>query len=240
MSIKVMLADDHILMREGIRQLLEFDGSIDVVAEANDGEECIEKLLLAKPQILLLDINMPKKNGIEVLEEIKRKNIDVKVLILTVHDEIEYLIKAVDIGVDGYILKDSESTELKRAISVIMNGESYIQPKLIPALNNRLVARDVDKDKIDSLTSRELEVLIQVANGMFNKEIATSLNISERTVKNHISNIFKKIDVSDRTQAAVFAIKNDIIKLYLFNILWFIDIVRRGMFHVKHSFLITI
>ena len=95
-----------------------------------------------------------------------------------------------------------------------MNGESYIQPKLIPALNNRLVARDVDKDKIDSLTSRELEVLIQVANGMFNKEIATSLNISERTVKNHISNIFKKIDVSDRTQAAVFAIKNDIIKLY--------------------------
>ena len=214
MSIKVMLADDHILMREGIRQLLEFDGSIDVVAEANDGEECIEKLLLAKPQILLLDINMPKKNGIEVLEEIKRKNIDVKVLILTVHDEIEYLIKAVDIGVDGYILKDSESTELKRAISVIMNGESYIQPKLIPALNNRLVARDVDKDKIDSLTSRELEVLIQVANGMFNKEIATSLNISERTAKDHISNIFKKIDVSDRTQAAVFAIKNDIIKLY--------------------------
>ena len=214
MSIKVMLADDHILMREGIRQLLEFDGSTEVVAEANDGEECIEKLLLTKPQILLLDINMPKKNGIEVLEEIKRKNIDVKVLILTVHDEIEYLIKAVDIGVDGYILKDSESTELKRAISVIMNGESYIQPKLIPALNNRLVARDVDKDKIDSLTSRELEVLIQVANGMFNKEIATSLNISERTVKNHISNIFKKIDVSDRTQAAVFAIKNDIIKLY--------------------------
>ena len=213
MSIKVMLADDHILMREGIRQLLEFDGSIDVVAEANDGEECIEKLLLAKPQILLLDINMPKKNGIEVLEEIKRKNIDVKVLILTVHDEIEYLIKAVDIGVDGYILKDSESTELKRAISVIMNGESYIQPKLIPALNNRLVARDVDKDKIDSLTSRELEVLIQVANGMFNKEIATSLNISERTVKNHISNIFKKIDVADRTQAAVFAIRNNIIQI---------------------------
>lgn len=214
MSIKVMLADDHILMREGIRQLLEFDGSIDVVAEANDGEECIEKLLIVKPQILLLDINMPKKNGIEVLEEIKKRNIAVKVLILTVHDEIEYLIKAVDIGVDGYILKDSESTELKKAISVIMSGESYIQPKLVPALNNRLVTRDVDKDKIDSLTSRELEVLIQVANGMFNKEIATSLNISERTVKNHISNIFKKIDVSDRTQAAVFAIKNDIIKLY--------------------------
>lgn len=214
MSIKVMLADDHVLMREGIRQLLEFDGSIEVIAEANDGEECIEKLKEVHPQILLLDINMPKKNGIEVLEEIKKSNINVKVLILTVHNEIEYLLKSVDIGVNGYILKDSESVELKKAINVIISGESYIQPKLIPALNNRLVARDIDKDKIESLTGRELEVLAQVANGMFNKEIAISLNISERTVKNHISNIFKKIGVSDRTQAAVFAIKNDIIKLY--------------------------
>ena len=167
-----------------------------------------------KPQILLLDINMPKKNGIEVLEEIKKRNIDVKVLILTVHNEIEYLMKAIEIGVDGYILKDSESSELKKAINLIIGGESYIQPKLIPALNKRLVTRDIDKDKINSLTDRELEVLIQVANGMFNKEIATTLNISERTVKNHVSNIFKKIGVSDRTQAAVFAIKNDIVKIF--------------------------
>lgn len=209
-----MLADDHVLMREGIRQLLEFDGSIEVIAEANDGVECIEKLKVVHPQILLLDINMPKKNGIEVLEEIKNKKINVKVLILTVHGEVEYLLKAVDIGVDGYILKDSESSELKRAINAVIEGESYIQPKLIPSLNNRLVARDMDKDKIDSLTGREIEVLSQLANGKFNKEIATSLNISERTVKNHISNIFKKIGVSDRTQAAVFAIKNDIIKLF--------------------------
>lgn len=214
MSIKVMLADDHVLIREGIRQLLEFDGSIEVISEVNDGEECIDNLVHVKPDILLLDINMPKKNGVEVLEEIRKKNIDVKVLILTVHNEVEYLIKAVDIGVDGYIVKDSGSAELKKAINCILNGEKYIQPSLIPALNNRLVSRDTDKEKIDSLTNREMEVLIQVANGMFNKEIATSLNISERTVKNHISNIFKKIDVNDRTQAAVFAIKNDIIKLY--------------------------
>lgn len=213
MSIKVMLADDHVLMREGIRQLLEFDGNIEVVAEANDGEECLDKLFLFEPDVVLLDINMPKKNGIEVLQEIKSKNINAKVLILTVHNEVEYLLKAVDIGVDGYLMKDSEFAELKRAIVTVMNGESYIQPCLIPALNNRLVSRDLDKDKMESLTKREKEVLIQVANGMFNKEIAISLNISERTVKNHISNIFKKIDVSDRTQAAVFAIKNDIIKL---------------------------
>lgn len=214
MSIKVMLADDHILIREGIRQLLEFDGNIEVIEEASDGDDCLEKLSKSNPEVLLLDINMPKKNGIDVLQEIKNRNINVKVLILTVHNEVEYLLKAIDIGVEGYILKDAEFEELKKAIYAVHNGESYIQPNLIPALNNRLVSRDVDKDKIETLTKRELEVLIQVANGMFNKEIATSLDISERTVKNHISNIFKKIDVSDRTQAAVFAIKNDLIKLY--------------------------
>lgn len=213
-DIKVMIADDHVLMREGIRQLLEFDGGIEVIAEANDGVECLEKLKTVKPDVLLLDINMPNKNGIEVLEKIRNKNLNIKVLILTVHNEVEYLLKAVDIGVDGYLLKDSESAELKRAINAVLNGESYIQSSLIPLLNSRLITRDVDKQKIDSLTKRELEVLIQVANGMFNKEIAITLNISERTVKNHISNIFKKIEVSDRTQAAVFAIRNDIIKLF--------------------------
>ena len=214
LNIKVMLADDHVLMREGIRQLLEFDGSIEVIGEASDGEECLQKLEKVKPDVLLLDINMPKLNGIEVLEEIKRKKINVKVLILTVHHEVDYLIRAVDIGVDGYILKDSESAELKKAIMTVLDGESYIQPKLIPMLNKRLITRDSDKEKLESLTGREKEVLIEVANGMFNKEIATSLHISERTVKNHISNIFKKLDVSDRTQAAVFAIKNDLVKLF--------------------------
>lgn len=213
-KIKVMIADDHALMREGIKQLLEFDGTIEVIDEACDGAECLKKLRTIAPDVLLLDINMPNKNGIEVLEEIHNRNINVKVLVLTVHNEVEYLVKAVDIGVDGYLLKDSESAELKKAILAVLNDENYIQPNLIPALNSRLVARDVDKEKIESLTRRELEVLIQVANGMFNKEIATTLNISERTVKNHISNIFKKIDVADRTQAAVFAIRNNLIRLF--------------------------
>lgn len=214
MSIKIMLADDHILIREGLRQLLEFDGSIKVVAEAGDGEECLELLEENKPDVLLLDINMPKKNGIEVLKNIKERNIQIKVLILTVHNEIEYLMKAVEIGVDGYIMKDSDLDELKNAITTVISGENYIQPKLIPALNKKLVSMDNDKEKIELLTDRELEVLILVAKGMFNKEIGITLDISERTVKNHLSNIFKKIEVSDRTQAAVFAIKNDLIKLF--------------------------
>lgn len=212
--ISVMIADDHSMIREGLKQLLEFDGSIEVVGEASNGVECLEKLKECNPEVLLLDINMPEKSGIEVLKQMKEENIEIKVLILTVHNEMDYLMKAVDIGVDGYILKDSESSELKKAIKAVRDGENYIQPSLIPALNSQLLSRDTDKDKISFLTNRELEVLVQVANGMFNKEIATNLNISERTVKNHISNIFKKIDVSDRTQAAVFAIKNNIIKLY--------------------------
>lgn len=209
-----MLADDHILMREGIKKLLEFDGSIEVIEQASDGVECLEKLNRVTPDILLLDINMPKMNGIEVLEELKAKNSPLKILILTVHSEIEYLVKAVDIGANGYILKDSGSAELKQAIDSIINNDSYIQPNLIPALNSRLINRDVDKEKLESLTKREIEILSQVASGMFNKEIASNLSISERTVKNHISNIFKKIDVSDRTQAAVFAIRNNIVTLY--------------------------
>jgi len=214
MSIKVMLTDDHILMREGIKKLLEFDGTIEVIEQAGDGIECLEKLKKVTPDILLLDINMPKMNGIEVLEELKKKKSSLKVLILTVHSEVEYLVKAVDIGANGYILKYSDYNELKQAIEIILGGDSYIQPSLIPALNSRLINRDADKEKLDSLTKREIEILTQVASGMFNKEIAANLSISERTVKNHISNIFKKIDVSDRTQAAVFAIKNNIINLY--------------------------
>lgn len=214
MSIKVMLADDHILMREGIKKLLEFDGSIEVIEQASDGVECLEKLQKVNPDILLLDINMPRMNGIEVLEELKETRKSLKVLILTVHSEVEYLVKAVDIGANGYILKDTGSAELKQAIESIINNDTYIQPSLIPALNSRLINRDVDKEKLESLTKREVEILSQVASGMFNKEIAANLNISERTVKNHISNIFKKIDVSDRTQAAVFAIRNNIVTLY--------------------------
>ena len=213
MSIKVMLADDHVLMREGIRQLLEFDGTISVIAEANNGVECMEQLLSVHPDILLLDINMPNLDGLQVLNIIKTQKMDCKVIVLTIHNEIEYLIKAIDFNCDGYILKDSDFDTLKNAIMTVYEGQTYIEPTLVPLLNVRLAERDLMKDKSKELTRREVEVLKMIASGSSNKEIASTLSISERTVKNHVSNIFKKIDVSDRTQAAVFAIKNDIIKL---------------------------
>lgn len=211
--IKIMIVDDHEMVREGIKQLIEFDGDIKVISQASNGEDCLKQLSVELPDIILLDVNMVGMNGIDVLKEIRKNRIPVKVAMLTVHNEIEYLVSLVDIGVEGYILKDSSSAELVRAIKHINQGETYIQPDLIPALNSRLIHRDEDKEKIEALTRRELEVLKLVAKGHFNKEIAIQLDISERTVKNHISSIFRKIDVSDRTQAAVFAIKNNLIKI---------------------------
>lgn len=210
-KIEIIIADDHMMIREGLKQLLELDGTMKVIAEANDGEECLN-LLNKKihPDILLLDINMPKKNGIEVLEYIKQNKIPVKVLILTVHNEVEYLLKAVDIGIDGYLLKDSSYDELKEAIDVIISGNTYIQPSLLPALNESMEDYALDKEKIEWLTKRELDVLRLISKGCSNKKISDELTISERTVKNYISHIFRKIDVEDRTQAAVFAIRNKI------------------------------
>ena len=213
MAIKIMIADDHSMIREGLKSLLELEGDIQVVAEAEDGVDCLEKLKICTPDVLLLDINMPRKNGLEVLQTLKSSKSKVKVLVRTVHNEVEYLMKAVDIGVDGYILKDSESAELKKAIFSIVEGENYIQPSLIPSLNSKMIEKNRDEGKIESLTKRELEVLKLLAVGMYNKEVAEKLNISERTVKNHVSNIFKKIEVTDRTQAAVFAIRNNLIEL---------------------------
>lgn len=211
--INIMIADDHSMIREGLKQLLELEGDFKVIAEAADGIECINKLAEVTPDVLLLDINMPNMNGLEVLQEMKEREIGVKVLVLTIHNEVEYLLKAVDIGINGYLLKDSESAELKKAIHTVMSGEMYIQPSLIPDLNAKMIDRDTDIVKIESLTKRELEVLKNLSYGMYNKEIGEKLNISERTVKNHISNIFKKIDVADRTQAAVFAIRNNLITI---------------------------
>ena len=211
--IEIMIADDHSMIREGLKQLLELEGDMKVVAEASNGKECLDIIGEVRPDVLLLDINMPEKNGLEVLQELNLTKKRPKILILTVHNEVDYLLKAVEIGVDGYVLKDSESAELKKAIQTVVSGETYIQPDLIPALNSKRVERDSDKDKIDNLTRRELQVLKLLAVGSYNKEIAEKLGISERTVKNHVSNIFKKLEVTDRTQAAVFTIRNNLITI---------------------------
>lgn len=211
--IRVMIADDHKMVREGLKSLIEFDDNIRVVEEADNGKECIEKLCYSNPDVLLLDINMPDISGIEVLDILVKKKNCPKILMLTVHNEMEYLIKSIDMGADGYLLKDSDSHELIRAIYYVYQGEKFIQPSLIPLLNSRLISRDMDREKINALSEREIEVLRLVSVGFLNKDIAEKLFISERTVKNHLFNIFKKINCSDRTQAAVFCIRNGLVSL---------------------------
>ena len=213
--ISVMIADDHSMVREGIRQILELDGDIKVNAEAGSGKECIEMLDEKGTDVLLLDINMPNMNGLQVLQYLREKKTNVKVLILTIHNEVEYLVRAVEIGVDGYVLKDSDSSVLKKAIFTVNRGDSFIQPELTPMLKKRLEDKSSGAKRFEEmLTRREIEVLKLLAEGLFNKEIAYTLSISEKTVKNHVSNIFKKINVSDRTQAAVYAIKNNLVDIF--------------------------
>lgn len=213
MKISILIADDHSMIREGLKQLLELEQNFNVIGFADNGRKAIDKINELHPDILLLDVNMPVLGEIETLAEIRKNNINVKVIMLTIHNEREYLIKAVELGCDGYILKESDSDELKNAIYNVYEGKRYIQPNMTPMLNSYLASKAEDDKKLVGLTKREIQVLKLVAEGMFNRDIAERLEISERTVKNHIANIFKKIQVSDRTQAAVFAIKNNLTEI---------------------------
>lgn len=210
--IKIVIADDHLMVREGIKQLIEFDGDIRVIGQASDGIECLDIIGKLYPDVLLLDINMPNMNGLEVLNSLKKSKPKLRILILSVHNEVEYVMKAIQSGANGYILKDSDSSVLKKAIFAVSSGQLYVQSSLAIKLNERNnKIHDMKPNDIHKLTKRELEILKLLVEGLFNKEIAYRLCISEKTVKNHVSNIFKKIDVSDRTQAAVYAIKNSVV-----------------------------
>lgn len=212
--VKIMIVDDHCMVREGLKQLLELDGDIRVIGEAGDGVSCLELMKELKPDVVLLDINMPLLNGLMVLEKVREMKLNNKIIILTIHNEIEYLMRAIEHDVNGYVLKDSDSDILRKAIFTVYNGENYIQSELVPLMKEKLENKSTKISYDSMLTKREMEVLKLLTEGLFNKEIAYKLTISEKTVKNHVSNIFKKISVSDRTQAAVYAIKNNIVELY--------------------------
>lgn len=213
-EIRILIADDHNMVREGLKQLIELEDDIIVVSQAKDGFDAIEKIKLHEPDVVLLDINMPIMNGLDVLKELKSQKIETNIIMLTLHNDVEYLHKAVGIGVKGYVLKDSEADVLIKAIRDVYKGESYIQPNMAAKLFKKLNDHTEKLETREKLTKREIEVLKLITEGMLNKEIAYKLSISEKTVKNHISNIFKKIEVSDRTQAAVYAIKNKVVDLF--------------------------
>lgn len=211
-----MIADDHALLRQGIKNVLALEADFCVVGEAIDGEDAIEQAKNLQPDIVLLDINMPKMNGLEVTREIRARLPRMRVVILTIHDDENYVFEVVRSGAAGYLLKDVEPSMLVQAIRLINEGQSFIYPTLTRSLFDEISRRDevvsmLDKRKEERLTYREIEVLKLVGEGMSNIEIADKLYLSQKTVKNHLTNIFRKISVGDRTQAVLYAIKNKIV-----------------------------
>ena len=213
--IRIMIADDHALIRQGLMKILSLDPGISVVAEAENGQEAIDKALSMEMDVILMDINMPLINGIIAVKRIKESKPEMAIIALTVHDQEEYLMELIQCGVSGYVLKDVHPDELITAIKKVARGESFIPAALTGKIFkelNRLHTASKAPDP-DRLTSREMEVLQEVAHGLSNKEIAQKLFISEKTVKNHLTNIFQKCDVSDRTSAVLQGVKNNWIQL---------------------------
>lgn len=209
LKTRVLIADDHDLVREGICKLLELYENIEVVAEAGDGLETVTKVRDKMPDLVLLDLNMPRMDGITTIRKIKEISPQVKVLILTIHDGEEYIYEVIRAGAEGYIQKDVKPDELKDSIERVIKGE-----KVFPRSIERQVSETaVQQREIEELSAREHEVLELLAQGMSNRNVAETLFISEKTVKNHVSNILKKLSVNDRTQAVIVALKLGLVKL---------------------------
>ena len=207
---KVLVADDHKLVREGIVKLLGFYEELEVIGEAKDGLETVEKIRNEFPDLVLLDLNMPRMNGIDTIKKIKEIAPNIRVLILTIHDDEEYIYEVTKAGAEGYIQKDIEPDELRNSIKKVMNGNKVFPTKIEEKVDKQI---ETEKNNLEELSNRENEVLELLAQGMSNRDIAEELYISEKTVKNHVSSILRKFSVNDRTQAVIVALKNGLVSL---------------------------
>ncbi|MGO4888789.1 response regulator [Anaerobacillus sp. MEB173] len=227
-KIKIVIIDDHQLFREGVKRILTMESGLEVVAEGGDGSEAIALVEEYQPDVILMDINMPKVNGVEATRALVEKFPNVKVLILSIHDDETYVTHVLKTGASGYLLKEMDADALIDAVKVVADGGAYIHPKVTHNLINeyrRLATegeatesdigyREVEYRKpLHLLTRRECEVLQLMTDGKSNRAIGEALFISEKTVKNHVSNILQKLNVNDRTQAVVESIKKGWVKV---------------------------
>lgn len=210
----VVIAEDHVILRQGLRSLLNSEGEFEVVAEAEDGMEAIRHIQERTPDLALLDLSMPKMNGISVIQQISRTCPETKILVLTMHPEEDYILQAFQSGAHGYCLKTTEYDELLMAVKAVMNGKSYVSPEISgKVLEGYLESRQTIREKSswDTLTAREKEVLKLVGEGYQNKEIADYLCISVKTVEKHRSNIMEKVNLHSASALTSYAIERGLV-----------------------------
>jgi DNA-binding NarL/FixJ family response regulator len=214
-AIRVVIADDHALIREGTRQILEEQPGLTVVGEAEDGEAAVEMVARLQPDVVLMDIAMPKLNGIEATRLVKEASPSTSVLVLTAYDDDEYVYALLDAGAAGYLMKNVRGDELARAVRAVAEGESVLHPNITAKVLKRYTRAGHSgvEDGVEALTERELEVLTTAAKGLSNKMIAAELNLSDRTVQVHLSNIFGKLGAASRTEAVITALQRGLLRL---------------------------
>ena len=206
---KIVIAEDHTILRAGLRALLAAQNGLEVIGEAGDGREAIRKVDTLQPDLLLIDLSMPKLNGIDAIREIKSQHPEIKIIVLTVHKSEEYIIAALQAGANGYMLKDASQNELLLAIDYVINGKTFLSPSISDKVVDAFLNTD-KKDKpaavLDNLTAREREILKLVAEGNTNKKIAEHLCISLKTVEKHRSNLMQKLDLRNTAALTAYAI----------------------------------
>lgn len=206
MKIKLLLVEDHHIVRRGLVFFLKTREEFEIVGEAENGEEAFTFVQTKRPDVVLMDLSMPKMDGIEATKQIKQYDETIKILILSSFSEQDYVLPALEAGADGYQLKEVQPEQLVASIIAVHEGNTNFHPKVTPALLGRSVVKK--ENPFSMLTKREQEVLREIAKGRSNKEIAAVLHITEQTVKTHVSNVLAKLEVDDRTQAALYAVKH--------------------------------
>lgn len=203
--IRVVLADDHAVVRKGIREFLTEPGDIDVLAEAGDGDEAIHLIDQLRPDVAVLDIQMPRRTGIEVCRHVRAQHWPIGLLILTAYDDQPYVLAVLQAGANGYVLKTADADDIIQAVRDVHEGKSVLDPTIARKLMTQLAGPTIDTP-IESLTPREMDVLQLTARGFTNKAIGAQLNVSDRTVQGHLANIFSKLHVATRTEAVMRAV----------------------------------
>ena len=211
--IRVLLADDHTVIRDGLSAMLGREEDFEVVGEAGDGLEAVEKAELLEPDVVLMDLRMPRLDGVEAMKRIRERQPEINFLVLTTFDTDEYIYHAIEAGAKGFLLKDTSREELFKAVRAVARGESLIEPSVAARLLSRFVELSQQSKPADVLSEREMDVLRLMAKGGENKEIAAELSLSESSVTTHVAGIFQKFNVNDRTRAVTKAMHRGIIKI---------------------------